>query len=97
MHEEVMVVHRQLLAIITELPSEGPHYTAVHPLWSIFIAAVSASHRSERVKITDLLNAISSSNKWVGPSKGLLRVFFDSFLECWTGDRGYRKYLDVAR
>ena len=75
MHEEVTVVRQQLLTIITELPSEGPHYTAVHPLWSIFIAAVSARHRSERVIITNLLDAINSSNKGVSLSKSLFRIF----------------------
>ena len=100
-HKTVTEIHRRLLSILTELPSEGPHFTAIFPLWAIFVAAVSASRKSERVMTADLLNGINTRNKGVRLPIGFIRItiseIINILLERRTSAHGYRKHLALAR
>ncbi len=100
-HKTVAEIHRPLLSVLSELPSEGPNFTAIYPLWAMFVAAVSASRKSERVMIADLLNGINTRNKGVSLPIGFVSItineVFNIPLERRTSARGYRKRLALAR
>ncbi len=100
-HKTVAEIHRLLLSVLSELPSEGPNFTAIYPLWAMFVAAVSASCKGERGMIADLLNGITTRNKGVSLPIWFVSItiseVFNILLERRTSARGYRKHLALAR